>query len=372
MSEVVIIGGGLHKFGRFPDKTFVDLGSEAAVQSLEEAGVEWRNIQVAIYSHVFDQMPSPGERVLRELGLSGLPIINVENACSAGHTAVWLAHKLISAGVYDIAIVVGTEKMPRGAVAVSQIFPERLLGTDMMMGLYGLRARRYIEEYGVPIEAIAQVSVKNHRNGCLNPDAQYTKKFTLEEILSSRMIADPLTLYQCCPTTDGGAAAVLCAKEKAAKYSNRKPITIVASVLNIATYEEERSLTKMGNTIRAAKEAYRQANLLPKDIDVAELHDAATIGEILQAEAVGLCPKGEGWQFVLEGKTEIDGEIPINPSGGLQAQGHPLGATGIRQIVQLARQLRCEAGGMQVANPKYALAQCAGAGGVTSIHVLSN
>lgn len=372
MREVVVIGVGLHKFGRFREKTFVDLGSEAAVQSLEDAGIEWPDMQVAIYSHVFDQMPSPGERVLRELGLSGLPIVNVENACSAGHTAIWIAHKLISACVYDIAIVVGAEKMPRGAVSVSQMFPERLLGTDMMMGLYGLRARKYIEEYGVPIEALAQVSVKNHRNGNLNPDAQYTQKFTLEEVLGSRMIADPLTLYQCCPTTDGGAAVVLCAKEMAAKYSNRRAIKIVASALNIATYEEEKTLAKMGNTIRSAKEAYRQASILPKDIDVAELHDAATIGEILQTEAVGLSPEGKGWKFVLEGKTEINGEIPINPSGGLQAQGHPLGATGIRQVVQLARQLRYEAGEMQVAHPKYALAQCAGAGGVTSIHVLSN
>ncbi len=340
MREVVIIGGGLHKFGRFADKSFVDLGSEAAMQALEDAGVEWPDIQIAVYSHVFDQMPSPGERVLRELGLSGIPIMNVENACSAGHTAIWLAHKLISGGVYDLALVAGAEKMPRGAVSVDRIFPDRLLGTDMMMGLYGLRARKYIAEWGAPVEAIAQVSVKNHRNGCLNPDAQYTKELTLAEVLGSRMVADPLTLYQCCPTTDGGAAVVLCAKEVAGKYSDRMPIKIAASVLNTATYKEDKDqILEMGNTVRAAQEAFSQSGFQPKDIDVAEVHDAATIGEIMQAEAIGLCPKGKGWRFVQEGKTEIYGQIPINPSGGLQSQGHPLGATGIRQLVQLTRQI---------------------------------
>ncbi len=186
------------------------------------------------------------------------------------------------------------------------------------------------------------------------------------------MVADPLTLYQCCPTTDGGAAVVLCAKEVAGKYSDRMPIKIAASVLNTATYKEDKDqILEMGNTVRAAQEAFSQSGFQPKDIDVAEVHDAATIGEIMQAEAIGLCPKGKGWRFVQEGKTEIYGQIPINPSGGLQSQGHPLGATGIRQLVQLTRQINGEGGRMQVADPKIALAQCAGAGGVTSIHILS-
>ncbi len=370
MREVFVLGAGLHPFGRFPEKSYVELGCTATERALADAGMGWQDIQAAFYSHANFQTIAPGETVLGEMGLNGIPIMSVENACSAGTSAVWLGYHMVSNGLYDIVLCVGAEKMGRGGVAITdEANPTRLLGTDFMMASYALEARRYMATYHAPAEAIAMVSVINHKNGCLNPYSQYQKAYTLDEVMNSRMIADPLTLYQCCPTTDGGAAVVLCSKEIAQSHS-RKPLVKVASAA-LLTQKYSRDMDERQlHVLRAGQEAYEKAGIKPKDVDIAEVHDAATIGEILRIEALGLFPEGEGWRAVQEGRVGIKGDVAVNPSGGLQAQGHPMGATGIRQVAELTWHLRGEAGERQVPNARVGLAQTSGAGVISGVCIL--
>ena len=374
--EVVVLGVGLHPFGRYPGKDMPELAREAVVESLKDAAVRWTDVQVAYFGHVYYQGMSLGEATLRELGLTGVPIINVENACSSGSTAFWQAYWGIATGLYDVALAFGAEKVPRGPVTVTaEDSPDRWIGADHMMAGYALRARRYMEEYGAPIEAIAQVSVKAHHNASLNPHAQYNKTFTLVEVLESRPIADPLTLYQCCPTSEGASAAVLCAGEAVKRYAphNGRWVTVAGASLTSGTYTPRGSDHPAMNPYRgeeAAQQAYDMAGLGPEDIDVVQVHDAATIGEIQQLEALGIVPKGQGWTASLAGRTEIGGDIPTNTDGGLLAMGHPFGASGIRMIHEIVTQLRGEAGPRQVKDPKVGLAHCSGAGDVSTVHIL--
>ncbi len=374
--SVVVLGVGLHPFGRFPEKDLPQLAREAVVQALGDAGVRWTDIQIAYFGHVYYQGMSLGEVALRELGLTGVPIVNVENACSSGSTAFWQAYWGISTGLYDIALAFGAEKVPRGPVTVTaEDSPDRLLGTDHMMAGYALRARRYMEEHGAPIEAIAQVSVKAHDNAALNPNAQYNKTFTLADVLESRPIADPLTLYQCCPTSEGASAAVLCAEDVLKQYApeSSRHIRVAAAALASGSYTVKGADHPALNPSRgeAAQKAYEMASLGPEDVDIVQVHDAATIGEVQQLEALGIVPQGEGWVATLNGRTEIAGDIPTNTDGGLLAMGHPFGASGIRMIHEIVTQLRGEAGPRQVRDPKVGLAHCSGAGDVTTIHILT-
>jgi len=216
-----------------------------------------------------------------------------------------------------------------------------------------------MEQYGTTREQLAKVSVKNHFNGTLNPYAQFQKQFTLEEVLNSPMVADPLTLYSCCPNSDGAAALILCSKKKAQKM-NARPVRIAASILTSGTYNNQRDITGWEIEKRAAGRAYEMASLGPKDIDLVEVHDAFTISEIIHYEDLGLCAPGEGGPLIGEGATELGGRIPVNPSGGLLAKGHPVGASGVAQVVEIVWQLRGEAGKRQVKNPRVGLAQIMG------------
>ena len=374
--EVVVLGVGLHPFGRYREKELPQLAQEAVVGSLQDAAVGWGDVQIAYFGHVYYQGMSLGEVTLRDLGLTGIPIINVENACSSGSTAFWQAYWGIATGLYDLALAFGAEKVPRGPVTVTaENSPDRLLGTDHMMAGYALRTRRYMEEYRAPVEAIAQVSVKAHQNAALNPYAQYNKTFTLADVLESRPISDPLTLYQCCPTSEGASAAVLCARDalKDLAPDNTRHITVAAAALTTGTYSSRGSDHPALNPYRgeeAAQQAYEMAGLGPEDIDIIQVHDAATIGEIQQLEALGIVPKGEAWVATQTGRTEIGGDIPTNTDGGLLAMGHPFGATGIRMIHEIVTQLRGEAGARQVKDAKVGLAHCSGAGDISTVHIL--
>ena len=374
--EVVILGVGLHPFGRFPEKDMPQLAREAVVEALNDAIVRWKDVQIAYFGHVYYQGMSLGEVALRELGMTGIPIVNVENACSSGSTAFWQAYWGIATGIYDLALAFGAEKVPRGPVTVTaEDSPERLIGADHMMAGYALRTRRYMDEYDAPIEAIAQVSVKAHQNAALNPYAQYKKTFTLAEVLESRPIADPLTLYQCCPTSEGASAAVLCARDSLKDFApdNARHISIAAAALTTGTYSMRGADHPALNPYRgeeAAQQAYEMAGIGPEDIDIVQVHDAATIGEIQQLEALGIVPKGEAWIASQEGRTEIGGDIPVNTDGGLLAMGHPFGASGVRMIHEIVTQLRGESGPRQVKGPRVGLAQCSGAGDITTIHIL--
>jgi acetyl-CoA acetyltransferase len=369
--EVVVAGVGLHPFGRFPEKTIQELARPAIVEALEDSGVKYKDIQAAYFGHVYHEGMSLGEVTLRDLGLTGIPIVNVENACSSSSTGLWLAFWAVATGMFDVVLVFGAEKVPRGPVSVTaEGSPERLIGSDFMMAAYALGARRYMSEFGAPREAFAQVSVKAHRNAAINPYSHYKKVFTLEEVLNSRMIADPLTLYQCCPTSEGASAAVICAREVAPKFVKdmKRVVTVAGATLRTTKYASGQGETSQ--YMLSAKDAYEMAGLGPKDIDVVQVHDAATSGEIEQIEYMGLVERGKAWKLTLDGETETSGRLPVNTDGGLQGMGHPFGATGIRMIHELVTQLRGEAGVRQVKGAKVGLAECSGAGGVCTVFIV--
>ncbi|MFC1872739.1 thiolase family protein [Chloroflexota bacterium] len=372
--DVAVLGVGVHPFGRFPDKTFIGLSRVALDAALKDAGMEdTRDIQSLVYSHAMEQTLAAGLLVSYDFGMKGNAILgNMENACSSSSTALWLAKRLISTGIYDIMAVIGTEKMPPGAFEDPlKALPDRYLGVGLIMALYAMRTRRYMMEYGAPIEAIAQIPVKAHYWGKRNPMAQFKKEITIQDVLNSRVIADPITLFNASPTGEGSAALILCAADLASKYSSKPVIKIAGSSLVSEKYEGGRAESFPENTHRAGLEAFEQAGLEPKDIDLAELHDAASVAEILRAEALGLIPVGEGWKYTQQGETDRTGKIPLNISGGLKACGHPLGATGSRQIAELVWHLRGEAGERQVPNAKVGLAETAGFGGVDCVHILT-
>ena len=375
--EVTVVGVGIHPFGRFPGKDLAALARDAVVAALQDAGVPWRAIPVAYFGHVYYQGMSVGETALGPLGLTGIPIINVENACSSGSTAFWQAYWGIAAGVYDLALAFGAEKVPSGPVTVTAAdSPERFIGGDHMMAGYALRMRRYMAETGAPPEAFAQVTVKARQNAALNPNAHRQQTYTVAEVLASRPIADPLTLYQCCPTSEGAAAAILCARDSLRRYGldATRAIRVAAATLTSGNYNgrgSDHSAFSPYRTEPAALAAYEMSGLGPEDINLAQVHDAATIGELQQIEALHLTPMGAAWQATVEGRTALTGDIPVNTDGGLLAMGHPFGATGIRMVHETVTQLRSEAGPRQVANPQVGLAQCSGAGDVTTVQIFT-
>ena len=375
--DVMVVGVGLHPFGRFPEKDMATLALEAVAPALKDAGVRWRDIQVAYFGHVYYQGMSVGETALAQVGLTGIPIINVENACSSGSTAFWQAYWGITTGMFDMALAFGAEKVPRGPVTVTaEDSPDRYIGGDHMMAGYALRMRRYMEDTGAPEAALAQVAVKARQNGSLNPYAHRTQTYTLEEVLRSRPIADPLTLFQCCPTSEGAAAAVLCAREALDRYGigEGRAVRVAAAVLRSGNYNgqgSDHSAFSPYRTEPAALEAYERSGLGPEDVDLVQVHDAATIGELQQLEALHLVPFGEAWRATVEERTALSGDIPTNTDGGLLAMGHPFGATGIRMIHETVTQLRGEAGPRQIADARVGLAQCSGAGDVTTVHILT-
>jgi acetyl-CoA acetyltransferase len=299
--------------------------------------------------------------VFWEVGISGIPIVNVENACASGSSALREGWMAVAGGFYDVVMVTGVEKavMPKGTmlnVGAGEL--ETKLG-EVFPGYFATIAQKHMERFGTTREQMAQVSVKNHLHGALNPYAQFQKKFTVEEVLNSPMIADPLTLYSCCPNSDGAAALVLCSKERA-KRLNGRAVRIAASVLTTGTYDNQRDITNWDVEIRAAQQAYKMASLGPEDLNVVEVHDAFTICEILHYEGLGLCPFGEGGRLIDEKATAIGGRIPVNPSGGLLSKGHPVGASGVAQVVEIVWHLRGEAGERQVKGAKVGLADMMG------------
>lgn len=365
MRQVVVAGVGMHKCGRYPDTPATELGLSAALNALDDAGVAWKDVQVAYASHV-RQGVSFGEAICEKLGLTGIPIVNVENACASGSTAIREAFFAVGEGRWDAALVVGVEKMGRGVLggAGEEGSLERELGLNVMPARYALKANRHMHDYGTTPRQMALVSVKNHKNGCLNPYCHYQKQFTVEEVLASRMICDPITLLQCCPTSDGAAAAVICAEGLVNRHNSRPKVFIAGSALQTEKYGDGQDLTE-----RTAGVAYEMAAMGPSDIDFAEVHDAFTIGEILHYESLGFCARGDGGPLVESGRTEIGGDIPVNPSGGLQSRGHPLGMTGVAQVCEAVWQLRGEAGKRQVAGARTGLTHTQGAGGVCSVHI---
>ncbi len=380
MRDVFVIGVGMTQFGKFPERSLKDLGREACWLAIKDAGVRPDTIQAgycgnALGGHL-QRENGIGQSVLWQVGIRGIPIINIENACASGSSAFREAWIGVASGVYDVAIAVGVEKtvMKKGTMLdIGDAELEVKIG-DVFPGLFAMRAQRHMYEYGTTSKQMAKVSVKNHHNGCLNPYSQYQKEFTVEEVLHSPMIADPLTLFSCCPNSDGAAAAIIASRE-VTKTLSAKPIKVSASVLGTGLYHNKKDLAIFDLDFKVSKEAYEMAGLGPGDIGLAEVHDAFTIAELMHYEGVGFCKVGESGRLIDEGETEIGGRIPVSPSGGLLAKGHPVGASGVAQIAEIVWQLRGEAGLRQVANARIGLAHIMGGGtegdiGACTIHIL--
>ena len=378
MRRVAILGVGMVPFGKYSSQTLSEIAWPAVKAAIEESNIPKKAIEAAYCGTALGGMMA-GQRILKTLGITGLPIINIENACSSSSTAFREAWIAVAAGVYDVAVVIGVEKLTKfggGTLPLEKEDFEVAHGL-VMPALYAMRARRYMHEFGLTEDHLAKVSVKARNHGQHNPDAQLREPTTIEEVNRSRPVADPLKLFHCCPSGDGAAAVLICAAGVASKYGG-VPINVVGSEINSGKYMTGfRDMTSPEITVRGAAQLYEEASIGPEDIDLAEVHDAFSIAELLYYEALGFCPRGEAGRLIDEGETSVGGRIPVNPSGGLLAKGHPIGATGVAQIVEIVRQLRGQCGDRQVEGAKVGLTHCTGGGvsgfdhGVCSIHLFS-
>ena len=362
MPDVWIAGAGMTKFGKHPDRTAAELGADAVLDAIQDAGLDPRRIEAAYCGHVFQGMVT-GQRVLAHIGLAGIPLVNVEDACSSGAVAVREAMLAILAGAHDVVLAFGVEHLTskfRGALTPDEEDIEGAVGLTMP-AIYAMRARRHMAEFGTTRRQIAMVSVKNKRNASQNPFAQIRSPVTLDEVLQSRPIADPLCLHDCSPVSDGAAAAVLCSDREVRRSGAGRAVRLAASALRTGSVEAEPgSMAFEPLTERTARDAYERAGLGPEAIDFAEVHDCFSIAEILRVEGLGLYAPGRYPAALERGEADIGGRRPINPSGGLLGKGHPLGATGVAQVVELVRQLRGDAGVRQIEGARVGLAHCRG------------
>lgn len=384
MRDVMICGVGLHPFGRFPDKTFETLGQEAVLAALKDAGdMPWKNVQMA-FCGTMHGGTAAGHRVLARIGLTGIPIVNVETGCASGSSALVLAWQQIAAGFCDTAIVIGVEKMPRGFMRMTS-YPrwQTLSGLAINPLEFSLRASRHMAEYGTTHEQLAMVSVKSHRNGALNPYAMYRKALTLEEVMASKTVCYPLRVLEFAAPGEGAAAVVLSSRDVARKHAD-KPVKVAAACMGVAKYGSSRvagGIGQMGHSARIrnpevvtelAQQAYERSGIGPEDLDVVELQDTDSGSEIILYEQLGLCRPGEGGRLVDAGATALDGRIPVNPGGGILSCSEPTGASALRQIAEITWQLRGEAGARQVRSPRTGLAQASGAGGNCTVTILKS
>ncbi len=379
MRKVAIIGAAMTSFGEHWEEGFRDLVVKAGIAALEDAGISGEKIDAGyvgtMSSGRFVGQEHIGALIADYMGLNPIPITRVEGACASGGLALRQGFMAVASGMHDIVVVGGVEKMTDlGVSAVSDILGgagdqewELFLGATFP-ALYALMARRHSEEYGTTEEMMAAVAVKNHKNGAKNKYAQFQREISMEQALSSKVVADPLKIFDCSPITDGAACVVLAPLELAHSFT-KKPIEIAASAQasdTLALHARE-SLTSIKSTKIAAEKAYKMAGVKAEDIDLAEVHDCFTIAEIMAVEDLGFFKKGEGGKAALEGKTALDGEKPINTSGGLKACGHPVGATGVKQAVECTWQLRGECGERQVKNAEIALSHNVGGSGATAV-----
>jgi benzoylsuccinyl-CoA thiolase BbsB subunit len=375
VTEAYIHGTGIIPFGRYPDAALEELATPAAREALAEGGAAPADIDAVYCGNVYGGM-LPAHRVAARLGLTGRPAYNVEAACSSSAVALHLAVGAIRAGQLGTALVVGVEQLSvfgGGTLRLNPADPEVAQGLTMP-AVYAMRAQRYMRETGATIEDLAGVSVKNHANGALNPNAQFRTPTPLGEVLGSRPIADPLSLLQCCGSGDG-AAAVLVSGHVPAGGSRGRAVRVEASVVSSGTTGPH-DLSREDLTTRVAGLAYAEAGVTPADLGVIELHDAFTIAELLYCEALGLCGFGEAPGLLRDGVTQRTGRHPVNAGGGLLARGHPLGATGVAQVVEVARHLNGADTGL-ARPPEVGLTHCTGGGisgydhAVCSMHILA-
>jgi acetyl-CoA C-acetyltransferase len=361
MRSVSVIGVGETKMGKWPNKSLRDLISEAGTKAIADAGIKKEMVE-ALYLGNFNSsylcnQSHMGPMASEVLGLGNIPTVRTEGACASGSLAFRQGLLAVAAGVYDIVLIGGVEKMTHretevvttGIASAADVEMEVNLGVTFP-SIFAMMANRYFYEYGDVREAMAMCAVQNHDNALLNPDAQMQKKITVEQVKNGIPVAHPLTVFDCSLVTDGSAFLVLAASDIADKLVGKKAIEVIGSghAGDTLTAATKRSLTTLQATVFAAKQAYEMAKVCPANIDFAEVHDCFTITQILNIEDLGFFAKGQGGKAVLEGKTALNGIKPINTSGGLKAKGHPIGATGISQIYEVVTQLRGDAGPRQV------------------------
>jgi acetyl-CoA acyltransferase len=377
MTEVYVVGTDMIKFGRFPDRTVPELGAQAALMALDDAGLTIDDMQALYCGNLGEAGAMVGQRVLREIGQTGIPVVNCANACATGATAFREGWAAIKAGIYDVVLAVGVEQMGRGLLGGggggAGIPTEGLLGSGTMPAVFAHVGMEHTRNYGTTFEQFAKVSVKNHHHSTLNPKAMYQVETPLQEVMGAEMISYPNTKLMCSVNVDGSAAAVL-ASESAAKRLGlmSRAVRVRASAMTSDPYTPRNTVMPDFNAVTrmAAKAAYEMAGVGPEDVNLVELHDCFATAEIVHYENLGLCADGEGGRLIDTGETALGGRVPVNVSGGLLSKGHPLGATGIANIYEITTHLRGEAGARQVEGARIGLTHVVGMGSACAIHVL--
>ena len=373
--QVFVQGAGMIKFGKYPHRKIDDMGAEAAFMALDDAGITIKDVQALYCGNLLEANNTPGQRILRQLGPTGIPVINTTNACASGATAFREAMIAIKAGLYDICLVVGVEQMGSGLLGGGKpdtIFTEGVLGTGSMPGIFAEAGSVHSAKYGTTFEQFCKVAVKNHQHAVLNPLARYQMETPLEMVMESEMICYPNTKLMCSANVDGAAATVLVSAKKARELGMKRSVKILASALTSDPFTEH-SLTLWDfNTCtrNAADQAYEQAGIGPQDLSLVELHDCFGTAEILHYENLRLCGEGEAGRFIDQGHSWAGGKLPVNLSGGLLSKGHPVGATGVANIYEIVQHLRGEAGARQQPNARFGLTHVIGLGSACAVHIL--
>ena len=383
VEKVCVIGAGSTKYGKLAD-SISDITIQASVEAIDSAGIDPKEIKAGYISNVFgvaDKQVHLGPVVMSNLGISERPSLSIESACGSGSVSFREAFANVAAGFYDVVLVTGVEKVTHTGTEwtttyfsyCSDFFYEGQAGASFP-GLFASMARAYLTEFKATEEDLAMVAVKNHENGFLNPKAHLRKKITVDDVMNSAVVASPLKLYDCCPFSDGASSVILC-NEKFAKDHTKDYIRVIGSGRggSSAALQGREHLTTIPSTKIAAEAAYKMAGITPKDIDFAEVHDCFTIAEIVDTEDLGFFEKGKGVEGVREGQTARNGSIPINPSGGLKSKGHPIGATGVGQVVEVFDQLTGKAGERTIKDAKIGLTQNFGATGAScAVHIFQS
>jgi len=377
MTDAYIVGVDMIKFGRFPDRTVPQIGAEAALLALDDCGLTIQDMQAFYSGNLGQASGMVGQRILQEIGQTGIPVVNVANACATGATAFREAWASVKAGLYDCVLAVGVEQMGKGLLGGggggTGIPKEGLLGSGTMPAVFAEAGMEHARKYGTTFEQFAKVSVKNHHHSTLNPKAMYQIETPLEDVMNAEMISYPNTKLMCSVNVDGSAAAVICSEAKAKELGlMKRAIKVRASVLASDPWQERDLVMPDVNscTRRAAKDAYEMAGLGADDIDLVELHDCFATAEILHYENLGLCGDGEAGRMIDDGEVALGGRVPVNVSGGLLSKGHPLGATGIANIYEVSTHLRGEAGKRQVEGARIGMTHVIGLGSACGIHIL--
>ena len=372
--DVYIVGVDMMRFGRFPEKTVEGLGAESALGALEDAGLGMDNVQALYCGNLGQAAGMVGQRILKHIGQTGIPVVNCANACATGATALREGWISIRAGLYDVVLCIGVEQMGKGLLGGvgKGVRAEGMAGSGTMPCVFAEAGMEHSHRYGTTFEQFAKVSVKNHHHSTMNPKARYQIETPLEEVMNAEMISYPNTKLMCSVNVDGSAATVLVSERMLKKLGSNRAVRIRASVLTTDPWVPRAQIMPDVNTCtrEAARQAYEMAGVAPDDLDLVELHDCFATAELLHYENLGLCGEGEAGYMIDSNQTALGGRIPVNVSGGLLSKGHPLGATGIANIYEVSTHLRGEAGARQVEGARIGMTHVIGLGTACAVHIL--